>query len=148
MPQDLSVKLSSAKCAFLVDSDIQNLSRAAKTLPIEWERFSLGRELSNMLLSTGSNRTILARQWFETTLINKAPGPVICTEIDLLFEPSLALDPLVIFKHIARHTKLVILWPGNYIEGVLSYAAREHQHHRFWRNPEDIEIIGVSDALS
>lgn len=146
MPQDLSINLS-AKCTILVDSDIQNLNKALGSLPEEWPKFALGQELSNALLSVGNNRTIAAMQWLETTLIDKAPGPIICTDIDLLFEPSLALDPLIVFRQIARHTKLVILWPGNYKDGVLSYAIPDHKHYRFWRNPQDIDIIGVSDAL-
>lgn len=146
MPQDLSLN-PSAKCTILADSDIQNLNKVLESLPVEWPKFALGQELSNILLSEGDNRTIVARQWLETTLIGKAPGPVICTDIDLLFEPSLALDPLVIFRQIARHTTLVILWPGSYEDSVLSYATPEHKHYRFWRNPQDIDIIGVSDAL-
>jgi hypothetical protein len=146
MPHDLSIK-SSAKCTIFVDLDVQNLSKVLATLPEAWQRFALGQELSNALLSEGVNRTMVARQWLEKTLISMTPGPVICMDIDLLFEPSLALDPLVIFQHIARHTKLVVLWPGNYKDGVLSYASPEHSHYRFWRNPQDVEIIGVSDAL-
>jgi hypothetical protein len=64
-----------------------------------------------------------------------SPGPVLCTEIDLLFEPSLELDPLPLLVDISRATRLVIAWPGSYVGGVLAYAAPEHAHYRTWRQP-------------
>jgi hypothetical protein len=61
-----------------------------------------------------------------------APGPLLCTGIDLLFEPSLKLNPLHIFLDASRTTSLVIAWPGTCEEGKLTYAVPSHAHNRTW----------------
>lgn len=132
----------------IADPDIQALQSSEKTLPAEWERFSIGKNLSaHLIAQETSEYSLLIPRWLEDTLREKAPAPIICTDIDILFLPSLGLDPLTIFRQISRYTHLVILWPGTYKEGVLAYAKPEHQHYRFWKNLDGIEIIGANDAL-
>jgi hypothetical protein len=65
-----------------------------------------------------------------------ASGPVLCTETDLLFEPTLKLNPLSLLRDASRVTRLVVSWPGIYQSDVLAYAAPEHSHYRTWRKPE------------
>lgn len=140
--------MSDHSCIIVVDTDVQALNKRLMEIPDEWGRVSIGKELSSFLMLadiTDRSRNIYI--WLEKYLREKAPGPVVCLEIDLLFEPSLKLDPLNIFLRISRHLKLVIFWHGNYIDGVLSYAQPEHQHYRFWKNLEGIEIKGAHDAL-
>lgn len=135
-------------CVIVVDTDVQALNKRLTEIPDEWERVSIGKELSSFLLladTTDRSRDIYI--WLENYLREKASGPVVCLDIDLLFEPSLKLEPLNIFLKISRYTKLIILWPGSYKDGVLSYAQPEHQHYRFWKNLENVEIKGVNDAL-
>ncbi len=142
MPQDFL-----PKCTFLVNQDIKKLTDKLNVLPVEWERFSIGYELSKMLIIKGGNRTIIVNSWITDTLIKKPSAPVICTDIDLLFEPMFVLDPFLIFKQISRHTKLIILWPGEFKDNVLSYGIPLIKQYRFWRNPQNVNIIGVNDAL-
>jgi len=56
-------------------------------------------------------------------------------EIDVLFEPTLKLDPLGLLRQFSRVTKLIVTWPGTYINDVLAYAVPEHSHYRTWRQP-------------
>jgi len=72
----------------------------------------------------------------KTRLGELSPGPVLCTEIDLLFDPALELDPLRLLCDVGRVARLVVTWPGSYLHGVLSYAVPDHSHYRTWRNPE------------
>jgi hypothetical protein len=130
----------------IVDPDIESLSHSDVARDVE--SISIGRELSEFLVKEAeSDRTQATIKWLETTLREKTPGPIVCADIDLLFHPSLGLDPLVLFRRISRYTKLIVLWPGTYKDGVLSYAVPEHKHYRFWKNLEGIEIMGVNDAL-
>ena len=109
---------------------------------------SIGRDLSEFLVKeVESDRIQATIRWLDRTLREQAAGTVVCTDIDLLFHPSLKLDPLVLFRKASRHTELVVLWPGTYSNGVLSYAVPEHKHYRFWKNLEGIDIKGVNDAL-
>jgi hypothetical protein len=63
----------------------------------------------------------------------RSPGPVVCADIDLLCEPGLGLDPLRVLREGSRHTPIVVMWPGEYKDRVLSYAVPEHAHYRVWR---------------
>jgi hypothetical protein len=78
----------------------------------------------------------VANRWTKTRLGDLSPGPVLCTDIDLLFEPRLSLNPLRLFKDAGRITRLIVAWPGIYRDDVLSYAVPDHAHYRTWRNPK------------
>jgi hypothetical protein len=122
----------------LVHPEVRRLEDAANELvsAYGWPRLSVGRELSAVLLSDPSmRRSHTARRWMETRLGQMAPGSVLCTEIDLLFEPSLDLDPLMLLRHVSRITRWVVTWPGSYLDDVLAYAVPEHSHYRTWRRP-------------
>lgn len=72
----------------------------------------------------------------KTHLREMSPGPILCTNVDLLFEPTLKLDPLRLMRDASRVTRLVVTWPGSYGDGVLAYAVPDHGHYRTWRKPE------------
>ncbi|MBC8449569.1 MAG: BREX-3 system P-loop-containing protein BrxF [Chloroflexi bacterium] len=126
-------------CLLLVHPEVSRLERATEELASEygWPQLRVGRELSAALLSQPpAGRSRLARQWMETRLRALAPGPVLCTEIDLLFEPTLHLDPLRLLRQASRITRLAVAWPGSTSDDVLTYAVPEHSHYRTWRKPE------------
>lgn len=140
--------LKNSPLTLIVDPNIQTLTQIQEQLPGDWEVVPIGKDLSSYLISqevTDYPRTI--QKWLNGHLREKAPGLVICIDIDILFYPAFNLDPLTLFRQISRHTKLVVLWPGEHKDGVLSYALPEHQHYRFWKNLDGIEIKGVADAL-
>ena len=129
---------TSHPCLLLVHPEIRTLERAAGELvsAYAWPRLSLGRELCAVLLSeTSPLRSRAARQWMKARLGEMAPGPVLCSEIDLLFEPALELDPLGLLCDVGRLTRLVVTWPGTYQGDVLAYAVPGHSHYRTWRKP-------------
>ena len=106
----------------------------------DWPHLSIGRQLSEALLSElPERRSRTARRWITDFLGERSPGPVLCTRIDLLFEPTLNLDPLALLRRASRTTRLVVMWPGSYENDVLAYAVPEHSHYRTWRQP-DVEI--------
>ena len=126
-------------CLLLVHPEVRRLEDAANELlsVYGWPGLSVGRELGAVLLSEPpARRSRTARRWIETRLGQMAPGPVLCTEIDLLFEPMLKLNPLGLLRHASRVTQLVVTWPGSYLGYVLAYAAPGHGHYRTWRKPE------------
>ncbi len=126
-------------CLLLVHPDIRRLEDAVDELLSTYggPRLSVGRELSAALLSEmPRRRSRTARQWMPTRLRGMAPGPVLCTEIDLLFDPALELDPLRLLCDVSRVARMVVAWPGSYRRDVLAYAAPDHSHYRTWRKPE------------
>jgi hypothetical protein len=136
---------TSRTCLVLTHLEIHRLQDVADELlsTYGWPRLSVGRELSATLLSrTPQCRSRLAHRWMSTYLREKAPGPVLCTEIDLLFEPTLRLDPLRLMRGVGRVTRLVVTWPGSCVDDVLAYAAPGHSHYRTWRRPE-VSILAL-----
>jgi len=130
---------TSHTCLLLVHPAVSRLEDAANELlsVYEWPRLSVGRKLSPVLLAEiPQRRSRAARQWMKTHLREMSPGPVLCTNIDLLFEPTLKLDPLRLMRDASRVTRLVITWPGSYVDNVLAYAVPDHSHYRTLRKPE------------
>jgi hypothetical protein len=130
---------TSRPCLLVVHPDIGQLADAARELLsiYDWSHLSVGSELSEKLLSeTSRHRSLAASRWLKARLRDSAPGTVLCTEIDLLFDPTFHLDPLKLFCHVGRVTRLVVTWPGSYQADVLSYAVPDHSHYRIWRRPE------------
>lgn len=130
---------TSYTCLLLVSPEMRRLEHAADELLsiYAWLRLSLGQELGSVLLPViPRRRSREAHRWMRTRFGELSPGPVLCTEIDLLFEPTLELDPLSLLCDIGRVTRLVVTWPGSHHHDVLSYAVPDHSHYRTWRNPE------------
>lgn len=144
---------SEPECLVLVHPGIQQLKKAEDKILADYQVVCLciGKELSSAVLTTPrAQRSRMARQWLEMVLREKSPGPILCSEVDLLFQPAFDLDPLLLFRQISRYTRLLVLWPGTYGNGVLTYAVPEHHHYRTWRKPQVavMDLTGVSDALS
>ena len=130
---------SSATCLLLVHRDASRLEHVADAVlsTYDWPRVSVGRELSAALLpELVRHRSRAARQWVAERCTSLAPGPILLTEIDLLFAPSLQLDPLSLLTSVSRSCRLVVAWPGEYTGETLTYAVPEHRHYRAWRRPQ------------
>ena len=126
-------------CLLLVHPDPRELEERANRLHVAygWARLPVGKELSAALLGEmPARRPAVAQRWLGDRLAELAPGPVLCTEIDLLFEPSLLLDPLALLRCASRLARLIVAWPGSYADDVLTYATPEHAHYRAWRQPD------------
>ncbi len=127
-------------CVLLVHPTIAALHSAQQSLASQqqWPTVSVGGFLSAALSELPFRfwqRT--AQRSFDDEMLRHAPGPAICTDIDLLFEPSLRLDPLKLMRDASRQTPMVVMWPGQYQDNWLSYAVPEHAHYRTWR-PTDL----------
>jgi hypothetical protein len=125
-------------CTLVVDLDIGGLAGMAEIASARgWERIAVGAELSAALLDTPLGlRPRQVDAWMLDRVTQATPGPVVCTAIDLLFEPALDLDPLRLFVRASRFARVIVAWPGTYDGEVLAYAVPEHGHYRTWTRPE------------
>ncbi len=136
-------------CVLLLSLDAGQLLHAGTIVAdtYGWPLVSVARELSDTLLGEPCGaRPRAARLWLEDRLDHVASDTAVCTGIDLLFEPSWDLDPLALFRRIARRTRLVVTWPGSYTASVLAYAVPEHAHYRTWRNL-DVAVCQLQPEL-
>lgn len=106
-----------------------------------WPQLRVGVDLSAALLKVPpSRRPRQVRRQLADRIEPHRPNPVLCTHIDLLFDPELRLEPPQLFKHLAKMTPLIVFWPGAYRDDVLSYAVPEHAHYHTWRKPEALIV--------
>jgi hypothetical protein len=125
-------------CLLLVHPSIVRLQEAKELIVhhYSWPVLFVGQILSRNLLSVApKRRPHKAPRAFSEAVQAYQPGPVLCIDIDLLFEPSLSLDPLRILKNASRRATLVATWPGTFMDGMLTYATAEHGHYRIWSQP-------------
>lgn len=148
MPYDIVEFLaahSDTTCVLLVHPDVrviqQHALEVAASLGVQ--PLSLGKELSGVLLNEPLQaRPRLARTWLFDTVGLRAHDHLVLTDIDLLFEPAWALDPLTLFRSASRSVRLIVAWPGTHTQSVLAYAIPEHNAHRTWLRP-GVSIIDL-----
>ena len=129
------IKLRPEACNLLVSPSINRLEKMADEISkTNISIINLGQKLSEILLNIAKKDQPRAiNHWFDVELNAFKPGPLVCTHIDMLFEPSFNLDPLNLFRRRSRTTQLIVLWPGDFSNKTLSYAVPEHHHYRTWR---------------
>ncbi|MGZ3644128.1 MAG: BREX-3 system P-loop-containing protein BrxF [Ktedonobacteraceae bacterium] len=126
-------------CCLLVSRDVAVLAQAVVEVKrlYPWQVISMDDVVSEQLLPL----PVKARAAQVGRLINLAfrtyeSGPLLVIDTDVLFEPSLQLDPLLLFQHASRQLPLVVTWSGSFEQGRLNYAVPEHAHYRLWRSPD------------
>ena len=65
----------------------------------------------------------------------------ILNHIDILFDPVLEIHPINILENISRQRKIVVIWPGEYREGRLSYAEPQHSEYFKTQVPGNLVIM-------
>lgn len=135
-------------CLLLVHPEIQMLQKALVIIErMQIPIVQIGRELSEFLLDTQraeQPRAII--RWFDSRFANSGSKPFACSQVDLLFDPCFALDPLTLFKKAARAHNLIVLWPGDFSNNTLSYAVPEHRHYRTWRiNDQNLYVVRLQN---
>ena len=97
---------------------------------------NLNLKLSEKLI----NITLNKRSRAISALINEimADYPkdqvLLVNHFELLFLPELEQDPMRFFEDLSRERTLVLIWPGVYEDGILSYAQPWHSEYREFAN--------------
>jgi hypothetical protein len=103
----------------------------------DWPLLLVGKTMSQALYRLAPDqRPRQAARLLSESLHQYTPGPLLCQDIDLLFEPTLHLDPLRLLLAAGRQTTLIIAWPGTSDRNTLAYAVPEHAHYRAWSRSE------------
>lgn len=100
---------------------------------------SVGAELSPRLVSVEkARRSLEAARIFRELVEGRAAGGVLLLRcLEVLFDQTLNLNPLLLLRQNAKGNTLVASWPGVLRNGRLQYAAAGHPEYR------DYEPIGV-----
>ena len=135
------------QCLVLVHPVIARLQAEAGRLASQYAlpSVSIGPSLAQALLTVPPRRQPVASATTLKDLLGEFdPGPVLCTDIDLLFEPTLKLDPLRLLLECSRVTRMIVAWPGDYDHGTLEYAVSEHGHYRTWKD-HGVSVVALTD---
>ena len=122
-------------CLLLVHPQIQVLEKTSSEIQgLGFAHLNVSKGLSSSLMTvSASARSRITQEWLMDSMAAFQNGPVLCTNPDLLFDPSLEIDPLALFRQAARIIPLIVMWPGEYLTHILSYAVPEHHHYRTWK---------------
>lgn len=96
------------------------------------ESINVGLELARLLAATPNNkRGFSAGELLrEITNNHETGGLLLLDNLELLFEPSLQVNPLDLIKRLAHAQPVVAVWPGELRGDRLTYADMSHPEHR------------------
>lgn len=74
-----------------------------------WPQLPVSRMWTEALIDTpAARRSTLASTALDGALAQRRPGPILCSDLALLFEPLLALDPLALLRQWSRSLPVVL----------------------------------------
>jgi hypothetical protein len=94
--------------------------------------FNIGVKLGRRLAATPLSERSFSTNELLRESIDSACGdvPLLLDNLEVLFEPSLKINPLDIIKRVAHSRRVVAVWPGEMRNDRLMYAGMGHPEHR------------------
>ncbi len=95
-------------------------------------QFNVGVKLGQRLAATPISDRGFATNELLRELTDSVPGdaPLLLDNLEVLFEPSLKINPLNVIKRLAHSRRVVAAWPGEMRNDRLIYAGMGHPEHR------------------
>ena len=101
------------------------------------ELIELGKGLSAALIDVSASLRAASVEDCFARLLEDRPGPILCLDhLEILFEPSLRLNPVELLKNSSRHRLLVASWPGTIQGDRITFGPEEHPAHRKYFHQE------------
>lgn len=103
---------------------------------------NLNLRLSEKLLNIPQSKRSRAISAAVEGIVSEYPNEqvLLLNHFELLFLPELQQDPIRLFEYLSRERTIVLLWPGDYSGGLLSYAQPWHSEYHEFRGV-DAKII-------
>lgn len=110
-----------------------------------WPRVNVNLQLSEKLLElTQKQRAVRVAGLFEELVRDTASEVVLLDNLELLFEPELAQDPLRLLQTLSRHRVVVASWPGSLEGQALTYAEPSHREYKKYASADAV-IVGSAN---
>lgn len=111
-----------------------------------WPRVNVGLSLSEKLLElTHRQRAVRVAGTLDGIVQDENSDVTLLDNIELLFAPELAQDPLKLLQSLSRNRTIVAAWPGNFDGAALTYAEPGHPEARRYPTPQAV-IVRVGEA--
>ena len=106
---------------------LRSLGERLQSLPV-----NVGVKLGQRLAATpvferGFSANELLR---DITVSARSNAPLLLDNLEVLFEPSLKINPLDLIKRLAHSRRVVAVWPGELRDDRLVYARMGHPEYR------------------
>lgn len=66
---------------------------------------------------------------------------LVLDNLEILFDPSLQIDPMRLLKSVSRKQTIVAAWSGTLHDGTLTYAEPDHPEYKSYR---DVDVLVVT----
>lgn len=96
------------------------------------EPLNVGLELGRHLAATPNNKRCFSAGELLREIADqkRTEDPLLLDNLELLFEPSLQINPLDLVRRLAHSKRVVAVWPGELRGDRLVYADMSHPEHR------------------
>lgn len=98
-------------------------------------------ELSKRLLELTRVQRSRQVQRLLKDIIASASGEVVLLDnLEILFDPSLEVEPLGLLQDLCRNRTVVATWNGTYVDNTLTYAEPSHPEYLQFKQPQAIVL--------
>lgn len=105
---------------------------------------NLGLELSKKLIKVPRQGRAKASALLFADLLNQRNTHVLLlNHIEILFDKTLSIEPLKLLQSSAKNLTLVVAWPGEKTNTLLTYAMPSHPEYRCYKASDFGETIFV-----
>lgn len=105
---------------------------------------NVGLELGRRLAATPNDKRGFSAGELLREIADKerTEAPLLLDNLEVLFEPSLQVNPLDLIKRLAHSKRVVAVWPGELRVDRLVYADMSHPEHRDYSR-EGLVVIEI-----
>ncbi len=123
-------------------------TEALRSLAAEkgYKYLNVGVELAQALVELSERERALRARRILEDLAGASPSVVLLDNIEILFEPSLRLEPLGCLQAMARNRTVVAAWNGEISEGHLRYATPGHPEYKCYPASELLVVLADVQA--
>jgi hypothetical protein len=118
------------------------LNRSVRTI-------NLSKELSRKLVSQSMKDRVKRLRMEVSDIAKECNESVWMSNLDVLFEPSLENDPMILLKKVAKSQVLVAIWPGEITETSLVYSKPGKPDYQSYLLKElnEIQVIDACNGV-
>lgn len=114
-----------------------------------WPLINLNQRVSELLMElTQRQRALRVPRLVGDVLGSTGADIVLVDNLELLFSPDLAQDPLRLLQGLARNRTVVASWPGVMVGKQLTYAELSHPEYRRYPEPDTLWLSLPGDSAS
>lgn len=110
---------------------------------------NLSKELARKLVSLSIRDRVRRLEAEVDKIANDCGSSVWLTKLDVLFEPSLENDPMMLLKMVTKYQAVVAIWPGVITETSVVYSKPGKSDYKTYSLKElnDIQVIDACNGV-